>query len=428
MRGKSPLFVIFLTVFIDLVGFGIVLPLLPLYFEHLGAQEWMIGLIMASYSAMQFIFAPIWGRLSDRIGRRPVMLVSTAAVTVAYALFAVASGVPGGTLALGLVIASRIFAGICAANITVAQACIADVTPPDQRSKKMGLVGMAFGLGFIFGPVIGWASLKMFGPTGPGWVAAVLCGANFLLALAVLPETRSVDSQAPQRPPMAQWLHTLRKGPVRLLVLVFFLATFCFSCFETTLGLLIARNFHLVSGDLTAQELLKPDKFKDTATASAILFAYCGIMSAFVQGGPLGRLVKKFGEPKLITWSQIMVAISLAPLPFIHGNTKLSWGVLFSADGASWWALLVLLAILAIGSGLARAPVFGMISNLTPANEQGATIGVAQSASSLARILGPLFAASLFQISPAIPYVSCAVLAFVTGLIAWQKLRHITAQ
>jgi DHA1 family tetracycline resistance protein-like MFS transporter len=426
MTRKPPLLVIFLTVFIDLVGFGIVLPLLPLYSENLGAKTWMIGVIMASYSAMQFFFAPGWGRLSDRIGRRPVMLVSTAGATCAYALFAIASGVQNGVMAIALIIASRVFAGICGANITVAQACIADTTPPEQRSKKMGLIGMAFGLGFIFGPVLGWASMKLFGLTGPGWVAAGLCAANFLLALAILPETRKPDTQSPQRPRLAQWAHTFQNAPLRVLVLVFFLATFCFTCFETTLGLLIVRNFHLADGvNFTQLDLLPKDKFTDAATASAILFAYCGIVGAFVQGGPLGKLVKRFGEPKLIAVSLILVAVSLAPLPFVTGHAKLSWGVLFSGDGGPWWAVLILLGLLSIGSGLTRPPVFGMISNLTPANEQGATIGVAQSAGSLARILGPLFAAALFHISPAIPYVTCAALAFITGLIAWQYLRKV---
>jgi sugar phosphate permease len=285
---------------------------------------------------------------------------------------------------------------------------------------------MAFGLGFIFGPVLGWASMKLFGLTGPGWVAAGLCGANFLLALAILPETRKADSQAPQRPRFAQWAHTFQNAPLRVLVLVFFLATFCFTCFETTLGLLIVRNFHLADGvNFTQLDLLPKDKFTDAATASAILFAYCGIVGAFVQGGPLGKLVKRFGEPKLIAVSLILVAVSLAPLPFVTGHAKLSWGVLFSGDGGPWWTVLILLGLLSIGSGLTRPPVFGMISNLTPANEQGATIGVAQSAGSLARILGPLFAAALFHISPAIPYVTCAVLAFITGLIAWQYLKKV---
>ncbi|HTD65867.1 MAG TPA: MFS transporter, partial [Candidatus Limnocylindria bacterium] len=285
-----------------------------------------------------------------------------------------------------------------------------------------------FGLGFIFGPVICWASMKLFGHTGPGWVAATLCAANFLLALMILPETRKPDIQASQRPRFQQWVHTFQNPPLRMLVLVFFLATFCFSCFETTLGLLIARNFHLVSiSNLRAIDLLDHSRFNDAATASSILFAYCGIIGAFVQGGPLGKLVRRMGEPKLIALSLVLVAISLGPLPFVQGDVKLTWSVLFSGVGAPWWCVLVLLAILSIGSGLTRPPVFGMISFLTPSHEQGATLGVAQSAGSLARIAGPIFATVLFQFAPAVPYVACAVISFLTALIAWQSLKNVHA-
>src|SRR5437879_4851997 len=147
---KPSVLVIFLTVFIDLIGFGIVVPLVPVYSRHFGAQGFMIGVIIASFSAMQFIFAPIWGRLSDRYGRRPILLISTAGAAASYVLFALASGLANHTTALWLMILSRMFAGLCGGNITVAQAYIADITPPDQRSRKMGLIGMAFGLGFIF--------------------------------------------------------------------------------------------------------------------------------------------------------------------------------------------------------------------------------------------------------------------------------------
>src|SRR5206468_2448558 len=149
---KPSLLVIFLTVFIDLIGFGIVLPLLPLYNRDLGASGWLIGVIQASFSAMQFLFAPSWGRLSDRIGRRPVLLVSTAVAAASYLLFAYGCGLADKNAALWVLLASRILAGICGANITVAQAYIADITPPEERSKKMGLIGMAFGLGFVCGP------------------------------------------------------------------------------------------------------------------------------------------------------------------------------------------------------------------------------------------------------------------------------------
>ena len=183
---KPSVFIIFLTVFIDLIGFGIVLPLLPIFAKNFDATGFVIGALMASFSAMQFFFAPLWGRLSDRVGRRPVLLVSTAGAAASYAIFAIGSGMSG-QAGLILLFASRIFAGICGANITVAQAYIADVTPPEQRSKKMGLIGMAFGLGFIFGPLLSGIGMHFFGITGPGWIAAGLCAANLVFAFARLP-------------------------------------------------------------------------------------------------------------------------------------------------------------------------------------------------------------------------------------------------
>ncbi len=205
---------------------------------------------------------------------------------------------------------------------------------------------------------------------------------------------------------------------------MFFLATFCFTCFETTLGLLVAKNFKLVSAEarLSSLDLMDRKRFGDAATAATVLFAYCGFVGAFVQGGPLGRLVRRLGEPRLIALSLFLVALSLAALPFIHGDTKLSWGVLFQANGLPWWELFAALALLAIGSGLTRPPLFGMLSILTPAHEQGETIGVAQSAGSLARIFGPMFAGGLFHVHPTWPYLACAALSLVTGVLAWARL------
>ncbi len=407
MRKPSVL-VVFLTVFIDLIGFGLVLPLLPIYSQGFGASGFMIGAIMASFSAMQFLFAPAWGRLSDRIGRRPVLLVSTAGAAISYSIFAIGSGFNGHT-ALWVILASRILAGICGANITVAQAYIADVTPPEDRSRKMGLIGMAFGLGFICGPLIGWISPTSWGIRGPGWIAATLCAANFFLAFFVLPESwKPTSDHAPQRPRLQQWAHTLNNPKIGLLIAVFFLATFCFTCFETTLGLLVARNFGL-------------DLINNKGTIY-LLFAYAGIVGAVVQGGAIGRLVRKMGEPKLIAVSLFLFAISLAPLPFIHGTQGLSWGILWHKGGLPWLNLFFFLALLSIGSSLTRPPVFGLISLLTPADEQGATIGVAQSAGSLARIMGPVFASTLFIFSPAIPYLVCSFISFAAGILAWQSL------
>ena len=405
---KPSLVIIFFTVFIDLIGFGIVLPLLPTYGSKFGASGFEVGLLMASYSLMQFIFAPMWGALSDRIGRRPVLLVSLAGGGLSYALFAVASGMEG-RAALLMILVSRMCAGICGANITVAQAYIADITAPEERSKKMGLIGMAFGLGFIFGPALSVVSQGMFGATGPGWVAAAICGLNFLAAVVRLPESwKPGATPAAKRARWTQFRHTISQPKIGLLIMVFFLATLGFTCFESTLGLLIQQNFKL---DHDA-----------SSRANAILFCYCGIIGAFVQGGPIGRLVKQLGEPKLIAGSLIIFGLSMVPLPFLKGDAHLTFKTLFSGSGLTWWLLLFTVAWLAIGSGLTRPPLFGLLSILTPSHEQGATLGVAQSAGSLARVIGPPVAGLLFDHHPSWPYLAVSVIAVMAGLIAWNSL------
>ncbi len=368
-------------------------------YRDLGASGLLIGVIQASFSAMQFLFAPGWGRLSDRIGRRPVLLTSTAGAAASYGIFAFGCGLHGAT-ALWVLLGSRVLAGICGANITVAQAYIADITAPAERSKRMGLIGMAFGLGFVFGPPLGALGIQLLGLRGPGYLAAGLCTLNFVLALAILPESWKPSSgHVAARPHLDQWLHTLGHPKIGLLVAVFFLATFCFASFETTLGLLISKNLRL---DIVTHQDMK---------MSGYLIAYCGVIGAAVQGGLIGRLVKKSGEARVIANSLFLLAISLAPLPFIRGT-----------GAATWVLLLIVLAVLAVASSLTRPPVFGLISNLTPAHEQGATIGVAQSAGSLARILAPIFAATLLDYHPALPYVICSGISMFTGLLVVQRL------
>ncbi|MGA2030082.1 MAG: MFS transporter [Verrucomicrobiota bacterium] len=392
MNRKPSLLVIFLSVFIDLIGFGIVLPLLPGYAEDFGANGFEIGAIFASFSAMQFLFAPAWGKLSDRIGRRPVMLISNLGASGSYALFAVASGLHGAT-GLWVILASRIFAGICGANLSVASAYIADISPPEKRSAGMGLIGMAFGLGFIFGPSIGAFSVDLFGKTGPGWVAASFCAANFILGWFILGESKKRSSEhAPMRPKLAQWSHTLSQPKLGLLIGVFFLATFCFTCFESTFPLLLRHNFNS----------------KISSHHVGYLFTYAGVIAALVQG-VIGRLVKKFGEQKLIFSSLIIFAVGLGILPF---QTHLL-------------GILIALALLAIGSGLNRPPVFGLISLSSSPHEQGANLGVAQSFGSLARILGPPFASSLLFVTPALPYLICGGIAILTAGFARQFLCRI---
>jgi len=385
---KPSLLIIFFSVFIDLIGFGIVLPLLPLYSKQFGASGPVIGAIIASFSLMQFLFAPAWGRLSDRIGRRPVILISNAGSAISYALFAIAS-TRTGDAALWLLLASRVFAGICGANLSVANAYIADITPPDKRTQKMGLIGMAFGLGFIFGPALGAFSYHQFGLAGPGWTASIFCGVNFLLGCCVLAESWKPNSEhVPRRPGLAQWTQTFRRPTVGFVIGTYFLATFCFACFESTFSLLVKEQFHL------------------DERHAGYLFTYCGLLGAFLQGGGLGWLNRRLGEQRLIAGSLIVVAVSLALLPTVSTIT----------------ALLLCLALFAVGSGINRPPTFGLISLRTPPQEQGATLGVTQSAASLARIISPIFANALYTARPSLPYLVCAAVALITGLVAWTYL------
>jgi MFS family permease len=397
MKKKS-VGIIFLTVLVDLVGFGLILPLIPIYADNFKASGLFIAVIFTSYSLMQFLFAPLWGRLSDRIGRRPVLLTSTACACLSYVIFAIGSGLHNNALALWVMLASRIFAGICGANITVAQAYLADITPPEQRSAKMGLVGMAFGLGFILGPILGASSTKLFGVTGPGWTAATLCAVNFIWASLMLAESWQPSAHfQTQRPHLDQWMHVLRTPRLNLLVAIFFLATFCFSGFETSIGLLVEKNFNV------AEER----GLNSVLGTVALLIAYCGLIGASVQGGLLRRLVKKMGEPKLIAASLFMAAAGIAMLPFLK-----YWGLLLAG-----------LAVFAAGSSMTRPPVFGMISILTPAHEQGSTMGVAQGVGSLARIAGPIFVMGIFgKDHLAVPYLCCAVLCFATACITTRYL------
>ena len=394
MKSGSPLLVIFLTVFIDLIGFGICLPLLPKYAERYGAQGWQIGAAMGVYSLMQLVFAPWWGQLSDRIGRRPVLLVSNFGSIVAYGLFGLSAHFVGDT-GFWILVGSRVFAGICGANLSVASAFIADVTTPEKRSKGMGLIGMAFGLGFILGPVLGSQAFKHFGLAGPGVVAAVICATNFVIGCIILPETRKKDAAPPvRRPRFEQIRHVLAMKEVGFLIGIYFLGTFAFTAFESTLPLLLDA------------------KLKFDEEHVGYVFAFCGIMAAMVQGGGIGRLVKSFGERRLIGASLIVVAVSLVLMPVAN----------------SLATLLGALAVFAIGSGINRAPTMGLISQLSPADEQGTTLGVAQSAGTLARVLGPTVATTLYDLWLPAPYLACATIALLAGLLAALRLMGSTAK
>lgn len=377
---RSALPILFLTVFIDLLGFGIVIPLLPLYAEHYNATATTIGLLMGSFSAMQFLFAPIWGGLSDRWGRRPIILFSLGGSIVSYLLLGFAQSLAG-------LFVARLLAGAAAANVPVAQAYVADTTSAEDRAKGMGMIGAAFGLGFIFGPAIG-GTLTLYGYALPAFAAAGLSLLNLVWATWRLPESRRApDFNSPLSHPMQlnRLRHVIGIPQAVSLLLLLFVTTFSFANMETTFALLGQDRF-----------AFQPDRI-------GRLFAFMGIIAAVVQGGLISRLVKRFGEPRLVFSGALLMAV----------------GLLWTPYAAEIRFLLIALAALAAGQGVLHPSLTSLLSRSADPGEQGAVLGVGQSLSSLARIVGPVWGGILYQrTSPAGPYVSVALIMAVAALCA----------
>ena len=363
----ASLFIIFLTVFIDLLGFGIVLPLLPRYGDHFEASGAALGLLMASFSAMQFLFAPVWGRISDRWGRRPVLLIGLGSSTLFYALFGVATslgkeGVMLGIGALPWLFITRIGAGIAGATIPTAQAYIADITGAEDRGKGMALIGAAFGVGFTFGPLIGAAfvSADVGGPPSPmpGYVAAVLSGIALLLAVVRLPESLHEESV----PSSAHWLslrdlsRALSRASIGTILVVIFLIAFAFTQLEVTLPLLTK---HLQMGP----------------RSNFYVFAYVGFVMALGQGLFVRRLLPRIGENKMSLYGAVLLAGGLA-------------GMVFVAREQSRGVLYAVLPISVLGYAALTPSLQSLLSLKTAQSDQGEILGLGQSMSALARILG----------------------------------------
>ena len=396
-KSRSPLAVIFLTVFIDLVGFGIIIPLSPYLAREFQASAFEMGLLMAVYSFMQFVFSPFWGRLSDRMGRRPTLLVSILGGALSYLLFAFAGS-------FWVLFLSRALAGLFGGNISIAHAYIADVTPPSERSKGMGLLGAAFGLGFIFGPLIGGV-LGSLGqrlgdqpPLGMSFAAlgaAVLCLANFAMAYFSLRESLPPEKRGVSKPKRKRfedlWRHA-RQPLVGPLIFVFFLSGLAMAQMETML-------FYFVA-----------DQFGWGLEIANYGFAYVGVMMVITQGYLIRKWMPRFGEPNVLSCGLALFAISL-----------------FGIAGSSTVALFgISMTILALGNGMMRPPNLGMISLMTPAEEQGLTMGVTNSVASLGRILGPLLSGVLYErVGRSAPFAVAGVLAFValaTTLALYRRL------
>ncbi len=376
MKSKSAIFVIFSTVFIDLVGFGMIIPLVGIYGRHFGATAWELAILGSIYSVFQFFFSPLWGAWSDRFGRRPILLISLLGSALSYFGFAFASSIPA-------LILTRAFAGAFAANITTAQAYIADVTTPENRAKGMGLIGAAFGIGFTLGPPIGGISASVYGLSAPGLIAGAICLLNFFLAAIRLKESLSLELRSRAKDAQKhcgrwfafQYLFKLKTNPalVRAL-LASFVATFAFSNLEQVFSLLIQTRFDL---DTT-----------HAARQTGFVLMWSGVLGALIQGGLIRKLIPIWGESRLAFYGFILQG--LAMLAFSYAP---SYGSFF------------LLAVpLALGSGFINPSLASLVSRRTAEHEQGTMLGAKEGLGSLARIFGPFSGILAFSVSAHLPF------------------------
>lgn len=374
---NTALMIVFATVLIDLIGFGIVLPILPLWAERFGASPLQIGILTASYSLAQFVFAPVWGRLSDRVGRRPVIIVTL----VGSAVSALMIGLAG---TLWVLFVARILNGISGASYAAAQAYVADVTTREERARGMGMIGAAFGLGFIIGPALG-AAFSLISPEAPFFAAAALAAINAAVAFRLLPESRR---PGPAATPPSRWQvlqHALASRIVGPLVWLSFVVTLAFAAMETTFSLLGNRRFGY------------------GPTEMALLFVLVGLTAAFGQGFLVGKLVARHGE-------RPVMLVGLA-------GTAVGLGLMAIATTVP--LMLVALAVLGTLSGLAFATVTALISQATPADQQGSVLGLTASVSAAARIAGPLAGGALFgHVSPGAPLAMGAALTALCVVVA----------
>jgi multidrug resistance protein len=375
--ARAGVAVLLFTVFLDLVGFGMVIPILPLYAESMHASDVETGFLLAIYSLVQLFFSPMWGRLSDRIGRRPVLLVSILGSSVSQLGFAFAP-------TFSWLVVARAFAGACGANVTAAQAYIADITDGSSRAAGMGMLGAALGLGFIFGPIAG-GLLSQVSPSMPFLVAGCLAAVNFVLAAFTLREPRPVAERTASR--ALTWTGVMRavSSPrLLLLVLLFFVVTFGFANLESTFALFLERRHGFGRRE------------------TSFLFAFIGVIMIIVQGLFVRRLARRIGERRLV----------------IAGTLLMGIGFFLQAWSYSLPVLLLAVAVISTGNGLNTPALSSLVSRAASGADQGSILGVNQAAGALARIIGPLAGTFALGFGIATPFYTGGVVLLVACLFA----------
>lgn len=398
---------VFLAVLIDLMGFGIILPLLPFYASVFHASPIQVGLLYSIYSFAQLIFSPIWGGLSDHVGRRPIMLLSTFGASAAYLLFAFSQS-------LGVLFLSRLLAGMMGGNISTAQAYVADVTTHENRAKGMGLIGAAFGIGFVIGPAVStllihpkWSQFfhltENFRFVVPGFFASLLSFLSFLLVYFKLPETITTGHPPVQNNGIEKfsvfsksfWRLIIPNkseeglSPIPKLILALFLIIFAQANLYSSFPLFCNRQLGL------------------SAEKVGMLFALMGGIAILIQGGLIKHLVKKFGEVKLFFTGNILLTLGLALIPF----------------SSSIHSLILTLGLMSLGGSLNVPTLNSLISKEAHPSKLGKMMGTSQGIASLSRVLGPTWGGFLYHVGFRLPFLSTACLLIVTIFIGWNQLR-----
>lgn len=355
---RSPLLPLFLTVFVDVLGLTLVMPLLPFYAEHFGATPLVVGMLTASFAICQFIAGPILGRISDRVGRKPTLLASQLGTSFGFLVLGSASS-------LWMLFLGRMIDGLTAGNLTIAQAYISDVTRPEERTRAFGLIGIAFGAGFLLGPALSGELAERFGYAFPAFGAAALSLLSVVLTATLLPSIKPAEAEgAAARAGKAGAFRRFFERPLpRRRLLEFFAFSLSFSTLIGGLALFLERRFEF------------------NVAKTGYLFAFSGLIGGAIQGGLIGRMVKRLGEERLALLGFSAMAIG--------------YGLLGAAYTLP--VLLLLVGIAAFGMAVVRPSVTTLLTKSVGRDEQGAALGVSQSLASISQIVGPIAAGWLIQ-------------------------------
>ena len=428
---RTPLFILAVTLFLDLLGFGIIMPLIPNYIKHYHGGPFVGGMLLASFSLMQFFFSPIWGRVSDRHGRRPMMLLSLIGSSISYFFFGAAPN-------LFVLFVARLSAGVLsAASLPTAQAYIADVTPPDKRASGMAVIGASFGLGFAFGPIIGgflnnhpiWGIPPL---AMPSYFAAALALSNFVLALFFLPETNHDRSSVREKESPFEAFYAIgramKQSTVRAELFVFGFVTFAFTAVESSFSWLVLLRFkdviikksvhdYEVHGQLYASlgPVMKAQLEEKAQTATtATIFSIVGITILVVQGAVMAGLAKKVGETALVRVGSLILACTIAGIAFCYSLSMM------------WF----LAAMIAVGFGVLNPSLSSLITKSAGVKERGTLSGAQSGLGSLARVIAPPINNLLIGIYSPVPFIFSSLLmtvAFALSLKLKQPLGDAAA-